>query len=953
MFCGWVLWLTLVFFPILSVSARAGLSEESAIVEATEAQLLEPPPIDSRLLDQGGPRMIVTNWGYVGNRGGQLQDPTTGGPAIPLEYPAGSRITYLYDAGLWVGGIVDRDTVVSSGSLSYGARHEFYPDTGAVALLRFDDFLSDEGYMAAYTDTFIDPNITTPDRIDGIHRPLFIAVRQECRAWIDTNYRNLIWVQITVTNIGHKTIADAFVGWQVDPDVHHLDNHGGYADDLVGYRRGNASFMGDSYPYEGVYTIDNDGDPDSLAEFTEQSPLGALGLAFLSGCPDPAVRSFNWWVRHYSLGLNWGPYHPSPDPHLPDLCGQPAGDVARYLMMSNGEIDYDQVFAGVDMTAEGWAPPPDDSFFAAGFDIRFLYSVGPYTIDPGDSIMLNFIWFVGDGVHTDPDHFTNTFSFDQPELFLAGLDFGRWATTIAAAGELEASEFTSAAPGPPQEIHLTSWTTTRATLCWRRKGTFDLASYEIFRSNVPGEYPELPLAVVPASDSAFIDPGLEPGQYWYALRAFDTGERRGPRSTDVQANLRMPMAVKLRGTFPANGMLALSWNPSVYPDVAAYHLERSYQTAPGETTSVLLGQTTNLHFTDPDPEEAIIYEYMVAAESGGGVMGPLSNRVRGMVMAFDGGPLIIDQTLADPSGLTDKDSVRAFWQRVLPEATYKDQDRALPPTLTLPDFSPHPVAIIVSSGNFSETEQIHNLLLDYFVAGGNVLFVGRDLFNTDDLAYGSRFFGPGDFAYDYFGVTRVHYPPTLLSHPTRINAQFVGANSCSAGLPDLPVDSARTDWGVPEQLQPAGPGVGFVGWIEGHPDATRCLYTYESLYPDTSSSQGKTVGLFFDDGLRRAAVLTFPLSMMKEGRAQQALHAIVTELGYAVNRPGDFDGDGRVDAVDMVLMIFYLFCNGDPPVNPRNADVNTDCRISLVDLVILINYLYRGGPPPAAGCVSL
>jgi hypothetical protein len=602
-------------------------------------------------------------------------------------------------------------------------------------------------------------------------------------------------------------------------------------------------------------------------------------------------------------------------------------------------------------SAEGWAPPPDTAFFAAGFDIVFLHAAGPWTIPPGDSVQLDFVWFVVPGIHTDPRHFAETFSFEDPQPFLDGLDFSMWEQALASAHHLGGSGFSAAAPGPPQDFRLESWTTTEATLAWRPKHTFTVAGYGVFRRDPEGTFPDQPVGNVGPSDSMFTDGLLATdAEYYYSIRASSQEAGYGPPSPEVSADLRIPMAVALHDPIPANGTVTLTWDRPEYPDIAGYHVERLEETAPGETTQVVLGRTTALQFTDDTPVAARIYEYAVRAESGAGVLGRPSRRVRGMVMMFDGGPLVIDQTLADPSGLTNKDSVRAFWQRVLPEAIYRDEDRERPTQLALRDFNAHPVTIVVSSGKFSETRQVRDLLRDYFLAWGSVLFVGRDLFNLDNLPYGTRLCGPGDFEYDFLGLTRIYYPPTLLSHPTRMNAEFAAARSCSAELPDLRVDSARSDWGVPPQLQPVGTAIPFVGWVEGDPARSRCLYSYESRYADTSSSQGKTCALLFDDGRRRAAVLNFPLEMMEEANAAVALRTIVSELGFAAVRPGDFDGDGAVTPVDVARMIAYLFGNGYPPVNMRNADVNTDCRTNLMDVVVLVNYLYRGGPPPAPGC---
>ena len=66
------------------------------------------------------------------------------------------------------------------------------------------------------------------------------------------------------------------------------------------------------------------------------------------------------------------------------------------------------------------------------------------------------------------------------------------------------------------------------------------------------------------------------------------------------------------------------------------------------------------------------------------------------------------------------------------------------------------------------------------------------------------------------------------------------------------------------------------------------------------------------------------------------------------NPCGDFNGDGNVDLLDVIVFILYLY-EGDPgpivwPVH--YYDINGDESVDLLDIVYLINFLYNGGPPP-------
>jgi len=61
---------------------------------------------------------------------------------------------------------------------------------------------------------------------------------------------------------------------------------------------------------------------------------------------------------------------------------------------------------------------------------------------------------------------------------------------------------------------------------------------------------------------------------------------------------------------------------------------------------------------------------------------------------------------------------------------------------------------------------------------------------------------------------------------------------------------------------------------------------------------------------------------------------------------GDCNGDGAIDAGDVVYLINYLFHNGLAPDPLETGDANSDGVVGAGDVVYLINYLFREGPPP-------
>ena len=63
---------------------------------------------------------------------------------------------------------------------------------------------------------------------------------------------------------------------------------------------------------------------------------------------------------------------------------------------------------------------------------------------------------------------------------------------------------------------------------------------------------------------------------------------------------------------------------------------------------------------------------------------------------------------------------------------------------------------------------------------------------------------------------------------------------------------------------------------------------------------------------------------------------------------GDANGDGVINAVDIVYLINYLFNETSAPDPLWVGDANCDGKVDVVDIVYLINYLFGEGPPP--GC---
>ena len=66
-----------------------------------------------------------------------------------------------------------------------------------------------------------------------------------------------------------------------------------------------------------------------------------------------------------------------------------------------------------------------------------------------------------------------------------------------------------------------------------------------------------------------------------------------------------------------------------------------------------------------------------------------------------------------------------------------------------------------------------------------------------------------------------------------------------------------------------------------------------------------------------------------------------------VHLPGDVGNDGRMNLMDIIYLINYIYKEGPFPV-PHQMVGDIDCSggIDILDIMYLINYLYKGGPAP-------
>lgn len=232
--------------------------------------------------------LTVANFGTLGTRNAYWSE---GQPSC--EYPIGSRIEHIYQAGLWVGAEIRsanplRDGVraVSTASSNIvstvtGRGFEFVSLPGTTVMQRsslsesryFDtSAVSHQDFVGWYTDT------TPRDTSDPTDRPvpLGITVRQESYAWNFPFANAFVLIHYTIYNTGADTLDSVYVGLWDNSVVRNTNN---VRPGTAGYFERSANGYVDSLRMK--YTFDYSGIP------TPPAAGSYVGIKLLGATPFP------------------------------------------------------------------------------------------------------------------------------------------------------------------------------------------------------------------------------------------------------------------------------------------------------------------------------------------------------------------------------------------------------------------------------------------------------------------------------------------------------------------------------------------------------------------------------------------------------------------------------------------------------------------------------------------
>lgn len=332
-------------------------------------------------------RLNVTNVGTLGNAFRGYRD---GSGRQSCEYPAGSGVEHLFEGGIWIGGLIDGNTVAVSTS-AYDAPSgystgrggfEFTAELGSALEERsslFDSpfFTPNAVSHQDYVCTFSDRNLVVPGTsipINGHLQPMNLEVRMETYNWNYAFSDFFVILNFEVTNTSSSEIDSVYFGLWTNTVVRNLNVTPAGSGGAAFYNKGGNGFL-DSLHL--AYCYDHSGDVGFTESYIGQKFLGAEDK---DGFQHPDVKP--WFKAHYNA---WE-FNNTSNP----VFFLPATEQARYAKLTQGlndDVCWNQNSA---QNAQCGAKSFKEQLNEAG-NRSDLISIGPFRrLGPGESFTATY-----------------------------------------------------------------------------------------------------------------------------------------------------------------------------------------------------------------------------------------------------------------------------------------------------------------------------------------------------------------------------------------------------------------------------------------------------------------------------------------------------------------------------------------------------------------------------------
>lgn len=523
--------------------------------------------LDWKLHDVGKVRELITNIGSLWPTPVLWNDYPG---LIYCEFPPNSGEEHVGEGGIWIGAIVDGDSLVSV-TTSWNSTQEFFPSSAPwdtiwvvnkgenVDIPYLPNYvgISDQDFICKYSDY----NLTNV----SLHTPLYVDVIQTSHAWssltltLDEMIVYNFYVIPTQINLN-----DVYIAYWLDGNV-----------GFCAACRGDFGFaLDDLSLYFADQHLGVSVDEPGFVDGTAFSPIG-IKIYPPENIPDDSLRwTFNW----YAGGGAGAP---------------PSRDAPRYAEMSSGIIMQNQQF---------------------GTGSQFIISFGPFDLTVGDTLHIRVGQILGEGLD---GMFANIERLD----WLVGNDFKVPSPPPSPPLRVITGNHEVILKWDPQPGELDPETYQDP---YRADDiTLPFEGYRIYKSIQSATGPWTLLAEFDVPDNEFnqntglaydyTDVGLLNSlEYFYTVTAFskpDTVSDFPPQESSLNANAKLAVP----GTTPPQTVGEVAVVPNPYRGDIAYQSFNPPWEKPDPTRKIWLEQDRRLQFINL-PAQCEIKIYTLAGD---------------------------------------------------------------------------------------------------------------------------------------------------------------------------------------------------------------------------------------------------------------------------------------------------------------------------------------------------
>jgi len=789
----------------------------------------------------------------------------------------------LLSGTLWIGALVEDtlnrgefDTLVTTGGGGWQDVHEFQPaNSSEESVWKIENIADNEVYTVFY-DVVTDPDIVGSDPFDGRpHLPLGLKITQRSLSWNSPSYDKYAVVDFYIENIYNRDLREIWLGLLLDENQ---------KQSMENSRPGSANNRAGFIDYEdhGIGWLSNNNIARNGNLFNSHNSNNIIGLMLVGSSRDDIGTNFNWWVTDIDSRYNWGPQWQSNFDIWGTFPGggkgSPEGDIAKYCVMSNGEIDYDQALSDLNWADGGWitndAMNRDNS--DDGFYTNMLISFGPFDMNAGKVETVTVAFLTGSISDRQQYNLTDRAGDYSADSILAadyysGLDFSGIPDNADTILSYYEHGFDKIPPGPPRNFSFESWDNNQINLTWNRHYHVLLGDYRVYRGTEPGVYGREPITPAGFIDTFFVDNTvLDNTVYYYVIKSANIYGDEGGASPEIIINSGQPQTPDSLTSKGGNARAEIGWRPNSDDDLRGYIIYRNI----AETKEFEIIDTVNTTtYIDAGLNNGIRYRYKVQALDLYGNLSYYSDSVTVIPMAFDSGIMLVNANIDSPAN-PDYDSMTVFYESVLDKYQHIIVYEC---PVDLPQLSPYSTIIwckeiLPGRIRFDQPEYL-NLFSDYLDAGGRLIIAGTRIINNEPFE-GLLKFNENGFCNNYLNLDGIDYPSIA-------NVEFAGGRAGISKLPDFvinPFKAGRMTFPFENRTNRLF-GIGALMPL----DSAEIIYDYIAINPDTSRYNERPIAIIHETDMFKTAVLEFPLYYVEEIAASEILYQVLDIFGETVD----------------------------------------------------------------------